>query len=371
MDANKKIDLDNPLCPNESKILTNILQNHPVRFSIAASSSVPLIYLGQFWHTLKEDGSKFRLLFVLNRKELTMTLDDFKMIFQLPQATNNNHERFVATPIFIKLIISHYMIAYLEISRSVRDKNHNLEHDEMVKRIFNSRNNKAGVRIKIPSWMITDEIKLIENYRMYAHNIMEESLPIMVDDYKDTSFSICCIRAHNGKTTQLSGCGKDDCRCNTARTRESSGRDYFPSFCTRMAISTLSTMKDNPQLQHDDLPIWLALKIKFEGLHTKNTPCRTSAIHPRDQDDPHDDAHSLGENNAKRQKTSEHGTYVFGESSSGHVNESEPGLSTSEPGDGITNYTRCCHTSSSYGVKTSLDSVSPHRINSDLEDSAL
>ncbi|GKB00480.1 hypothetical protein Tco_0828473 [Tanacetum coccineum] len=46
MDANKKMDLDNPLCPNESKILANILQNHPLRFSIAASSSVPWIYLG-------------------------------------------------------------------------------------------------------------------------------------------------------------------------------------------------------------------------------------------------------------------------------------------------------------------------------------
>ncbi|GKA13816.1 hypothetical protein Tco_0693462 [Tanacetum coccineum] len=88
-------------------------------------------------------------------------------------------------------------------------------------------------------------------------------------------------------------------------------------------------MKDNPQLQHDDLPIWQALKIKFEGLHTANTPCRTSTIRPRDQDDPHDDAHSEGGNSAKRQKTSKHRTYVFGESSSGQVNESEPGPSTS------------------------------------------
>ncbi|GJS88784.1 hypothetical protein Tco_0771420 [Tanacetum coccineum] len=48
MDANKKIDLHNPMCPNESKILANILQNHPLGFSIAASSSVPWIYLGQF-----------------------------------------------------------------------------------------------------------------------------------------------------------------------------------------------------------------------------------------------------------------------------------------------------------------------------------
>nr|GEZ10406.1 hypothetical protein [Tanacetum cinerariifolium] len=34
-------------------------------------------------------------------------------------------------------------------------------------------------------------------------------------------------------------------------------------------------------------------------------------------DDPHDDAHPEGQNSAKRQKTSEHGTYVMGESSSG------------------------------------------------------
>ncbi|GKC03672.1 hypothetical protein Tco_0995282 [Tanacetum coccineum] len=98
MDANKKIDLDNPLCPNESRILANILQNHPLRFNIAASSSVPWIYLGQFWHTLKEDGLKYRLKFVLDRKELTLTLDDFRTIFQLPKATYDsyNHGRFLA-----------------------------------------------------------------------------------------------------------------------------------------------------------------------------------------------------------------------------------------------------------------------------------
>ncbi|GKB91844.1 hypothetical protein Tco_0964116 [Tanacetum coccineum] len=69
---------------------------------------------------------------------------------------------------FIKLIVGHYMTAYPEISRRVRDKYHNLEHDEMIKSIFNSRKNKAGVRMKIPSWMITDEMKLTENYQIYA-----------------------------------------------------------------------------------------------------------------------------------------------------------------------------------------------------------
>ncbi|GJU59119.1 hypothetical protein Tco_1236885 [Tanacetum coccineum] len=82
-------------------------------------------------------------------------------------------------------------------------------------------------------------------------------------------------------------------------------------------------------LQQADLLIWLALKIKFEGLIANNTSCRSSVIRLRDQDDHHDDAHPEGENSAKRQKISEHRTYVFRESSSGQANESEPGPSTS------------------------------------------
>ncbi|GKB08514.1 hypothetical protein Tco_0836826 [Tanacetum coccineum] len=96
MDANKMIDLDNPLCPNESKIMANILQNHPLRFSIAASSSVPWIYLR-----------------------------------------------------FTKLIVGHYMIAFPEISRRVRDKYHNLEHDEML--IENYQIYAEAFRVDVPT----------------------------------------------------------------------------------------------------------------------------------------------------------------------------------------------------------------------------
>ncbi|GKD73594.1 hypothetical protein Tco_1331876 [Tanacetum coccineum] len=104
IDANKKVDLENPLCLDESRILANILQNHPLRFSIAASSSVPWIYLGQFWHTLQEDGSKYKLKFMLDRKELTLTLDNFRTIFQLSQATENNHDHFVPAPKFSEMV---------------------------------------------------------------------------------------------------------------------------------------------------------------------------------------------------------------------------------------------------------------------------
>ncbi|GJW64315.1 hypothetical protein Tco_0116199 [Tanacetum coccineum] len=79
----------------------------------------------------------------------------------------------------------------------------------------------------------------------------------------------------------------------------------------------------NPQLHQQDIAIWLELQIKFENLQVQQTTCRPYAVRPRDHDDPHDDAHPEGENSVKRQKTSEYKAYVFGESSSGQVNEEE------------------------------------------------
>ncbi|GJU49190.1 hypothetical protein Tco_1218745 [Tanacetum coccineum] len=118
MDANKKVDFEQVQCPPESKILMNIIKDHPLRFSIAASSSVPWIYMAQFWHTFKEDGSKYRLTFMLDKKMLSFTLDDFRTIFHLPQATDNNHD--------------------------------------------------YRVGMKIPDWMISNEMKHTKHYRMYA-----------------------------------------------------------------------------------------------------------------------------------------------------------------------------------------------------------
>ncbi|GKA63171.1 hypothetical protein Tco_0762777 [Tanacetum coccineum] len=230
MDANKKVDLEHVQCPPESKILTNIIKNHPLRFSIAVSSSVPWIYMAHFCHTLKEDGLKYRLKFMLDKKELSLTLDDFRTIFHLPHANDNNHNSFVPPPSFsdmifskclttrvtvwdqpplqimqmmycfvnnihvdyvkllwegiyyslqhptssipyprfTKIIISHYMTSFPKISRRARDMYHNLQDDDIMKNIFNSGRHKDKVGMKIPDWMITEEIKHTEHYMMYA-----------------------------------------------------------------------------------------------------------------------------------------------------------------------------------------------------------
>ncbi|GKE59620.1 hypothetical protein Tco_1498805 [Tanacetum coccineum] len=100
----RKFESEHVQCLSESKILMNIIKNHPLRFSIAASSFVPWIYMAQFWLTLKEDGSKYRLRFMLDKKELTLTLDDFRQIFHLPQANANNHNSFVPPPSFSDMV---------------------------------------------------------------------------------------------------------------------------------------------------------------------------------------------------------------------------------------------------------------------------
>nr|GEX40407.1 retrovirus-related Pol polyprotein from transposon TNT 1-94 [Tanacetum cinerariifolium] len=44
------------------------------------------------------------LNFMLDKKELSLTLDDFRTIFHLPQANDNNHDRFVPPPSFSNMV---------------------------------------------------------------------------------------------------------------------------------------------------------------------------------------------------------------------------------------------------------------------------
>ncbi|GKD07192.1 hypothetical protein Tco_1186877, partial [Tanacetum coccineum] len=71
-------------------------------------------------------------------------------------------------PRFTKIIVSHYMTIFPEISRRARDMYHNLQDDDIMKNILNSGRHKDKVGMQIPDWMITEEMKHTEHYRMYA-----------------------------------------------------------------------------------------------------------------------------------------------------------------------------------------------------------
>ncbi|GJS60339.1 hypothetical protein Tco_0655123 [Tanacetum coccineum] len=188
MDANKKIDRVNPQCPNESKILGDILNNHPIRLSLAGSAFVSWIYIQQLWHSLKLDDSKDNFKFFLDTKELQFSLDDLRRIFQLPQAIDNNNVGFVAALSFSQMLPffqndlgfytsltpSHsYRVQGLSTNRGALCKmlnhsSHRVENDEVVKLTFNFGKNKEGDGMKIPDWMLTEEMKHTAHYQMYA-----------------------------------------------------------------------------------------------------------------------------------------------------------------------------------------------------------
>ncbi|GJR15433.1 retrovirus-related pol polyprotein from transposon TNT 1-94 [Tanacetum coccineum] len=401
MDANKKVDLEHVQCPSESKIRTNIIKNHPLRFSIAASSFVPWIYMAQFWHTLKEDRAKYRLSFMLDKKELTLTLDDFRQIFHLLQPTDNNHTSFVPPPSFhdmipfykqelgftmelktlsnfkttgllqlwqtlckifskclttrvtgwdqpplqimqmlycfvnnihvdyaellweglyyslhhptssipyprfTKIIVSHYMTIFLEISRRARDKYHNLQDDDIMKNIFNSRRHKDkvfGIDVPLTQSQPTESTQ-------GTHRT--PSAPRSPNPVKQVAES---------SAPKHSSSKRRNIQAQISVQIQKVIDDSIPSQVDASA---------DPQMQQQDIAIWLALQMKFERILVPQTACRTPAIRPRDQDDPHDDAHPEGENSAKRQKTSDYEAYVSGESLSGQDLHEEQAPSTS------------------------------------------
>ncbi|GJU34784.1 retrovirus-related pol polyprotein from transposon TNT 1-94 [Tanacetum coccineum] len=194
MDANKKVDLEHVQCPPESQILTNIIKNHPLRFSIAASSSqlgftielkTPLSFkttgLLQPWQTLCKIFSKCLTTRVIGWDQPSLQImqkmycfvnnihvDYAELLWEGIYYSLHHPTSSIPYPRFTKIIVSHYMTIFPEISRRARDMYHNLQDDDIMKNIFNSGRHKDKVGMQIPDWMITEEMKHTEHYRMYV-----------------------------------------------------------------------------------------------------------------------------------------------------------------------------------------------------------
>nr|GEW28443.1 hypothetical protein [Tanacetum cinerariifolium] len=163
-----------------------------------ASFSVPWIYMAHFWHTLKEDGSKYKLKFMLDRKELSLTLDDFRTIFHLLQAIDNNHDRFLPPSSFSNMVpfYKNHLGFTMELKTSLSFKTTGLLQPwQTLCKIFSKclttrihysllhstssipyprftkiiiGRYKDKVRMKILDWMISEEMKQTEHYRIYT-----------------------------------------------------------------------------------------------------------------------------------------------------------------------------------------------------------
>ncbi|GJS09485.1 hypothetical protein Tco_0366281 [Tanacetum coccineum] len=122
-----------------------------------------------------EDGSKYRIKFMLDKKEHCLTLDDFKTIFHLPHANDNNHNSFVPPPSFSDMVsfYKQQLGFAMELKTSSSFKTTGLPQPwQTLCKIFykclTTRRHKDRVGMQIPDWMITEEMRHTEYYRMYA-----------------------------------------------------------------------------------------------------------------------------------------------------------------------------------------------------------
>ncbi|GKD95385.1 hypothetical protein Tco_1375222 [Tanacetum coccineum] len=171
--ANKKIDLTNPTCPPASKILGEILRRHPLCFALTASALVPWIYIQQVWHTLKLDDSKEKLTSMV-----ADTQEDSNKILcctNLGRSTYSLMHPTIVIPYlrFIKIIVDHILTKHPDISKRLNEPYHRVENDEVVKLIFNSGKRK-GRGMRIPEWLLTEDMKQTKKYKMYSANFQIE-----------------------------------------------------------------------------------------------------------------------------------------------------------------------------------------------------
>nr|GEV32968.1 hypothetical protein [Tanacetum cinerariifolium] len=399
--------------------------------------------MAQFWHTLKEDGSKYRLKFMLDKKEIFLTLDEFRTIFHLSQANDNNHDRYVPPPSFSDMVsfYKNELGFTMELKTSSSFKTTGLLQPwqtlckifskclttrvtgwdqsplQIMKMMYCFVNNihsqpteSTQGTYRTPSAPRREEQEARENVELVNEHLASVKLEKMVEGQENVidDSSISRNDEHNILGTRLeprSDKERPEVEFTDLRARfmprksfatlaghlqevrdqvpvyvaeglilerqknkekmekmiakailkqrrniqaqislqiqkaiandipsqvDASVRSYLSGHILHVHPAQSQTtsvpeqqyqlylfMKDDPQLQQQDIPIWLALQMKFRILQVPQTTCRTSAVRPKYQDDPHDDAHPEGENSAKQQKTSEYEAYVSGESSSG------------------------------------------------------
>nr|GEV23867.1 hypothetical protein [Tanacetum cinerariifolium] len=228
-----------------------------------------------------EDGSKYKFKFFLGTKELTMTIADFRRIFQLPQATDNNNDGFVAAPTFSQM--DPFFLKDLDFRRifqlpQATDNN----NDGFVAAPTFSQMDPFFLKDLVTTKdapLYADKEKLkTGRFRRYKSFIQQMG--------RNYGYMFTHLKKHLLPRKEFH---------QLANHLHSIMEEFLPSM-VGLQYQLYQMMKNAKKLQRDYFSIWWSLKIKFDKSAPSNTPCRTAAIHPRDHDDHHDDARSEGEN---------------------------------------------------------------------------
>nr|GEV36848.1 hypothetical protein [Tanacetum cinerariifolium] len=329
MDANKKIDLEHVQCPPESKMLTNIIKNHP---------EIQI----QSWN---EDSS----LDDLRGDEAHEALSDRSTCLTLPtpMPTVDKVDEMILQDILQVSLTEHKSKEEQEARENVELVNEHLEFVEIKKMVEGqenviddssiSRNDEHNIPDTREKGKIVEESRNtpfptpIRSYRIYTdlvsldtkklqeltsfvtladhlQEVMVDSLPTVVEKHVKEQVPkqvpeqvrdqvpVYVVEGLIMKAIANDIPSQVDASVKSYMSRHILHVHPAPSQTTSVPEQQYQLylyMKDDPQLQQQDIAIWLALQMKFGIL-----------------------------------QTSEYEAYTFGESSSGQDNEKEQGPST-------------------------------------------
>ncbi|GJY03449.1 hypothetical protein Tco_0369389 [Tanacetum coccineum] len=360
---------------------------------MTSMKSHKMVDLENFWHTLREDGSKYRLKFMLDRKELTFTLDDFRTIFHLSQANDNNHASFVPPPSFSDMVPFYKQVLGFSMElktgsnfkipeETKQGSDANTTMDDYIRRM---KTYGANIRLSLAEQKSHEEQEARENVALVAQHLAAEEIEKLVEEsenvddssptrHDDTSIPDTRIEPRSDKespkveidqekeeettkdmevepnivipvnvddeedeiTDEVFELRRRAKGKNVEEQNQIDSKDIRLSFMNYkgdMVLIASSQEKVQPRTSSDQLAdnlhdvmmenatahmekekktysfMFIRHKLSMSSsvpeqhhylylaMKVPHTACRPSAVRPRDQDDPHDDAHPEGENN--------------------------------------------------------------------------
>ncbi|GKB06890.1 hypothetical protein Tco_0835123 [Tanacetum coccineum] len=121
--SNSRAELNKIPFPKTCEIIAEILKHHPIAPALTTSATVPMVYIQQFWQTVKFDESKTIMRFKIDQHEVDFFLDTFRTLLQLRQATDNENKSFVDVPEFSGIVAFLKDIGYIASMRILADFN--------------------------------------------------------------------------------------------------------------------------------------------------------------------------------------------------------------------------------------------------------
>nr|GEU36183.1 retrovirus-related Pol polyprotein from transposon TNT 1-94 [Tanacetum cinerariifolium] len=295
--VNKKIDLTNLSCPPSIKILGDILRRHSLRFALAASALVPWIYIQQTKH-YKLYAEEFSIDVPMTQSQLSESTQRTHRTPSAPRPLNPREQQGESNAPKKSIIIRLLRRRQPDLETPILTTSHidespeaeksadfitiNKEvEEESAEDALMRKKGKGIVEIKDTSTTTTPR-----SPRTHTATL-KEVVPMMVDETTNNNIKKKLpkivaegIRMEREKV-------KADIASMVFEAVDSFLRNYMNNHIlyvhhTESVSSTILDlqqqlylkMKDDEQARDADLPIWIALKYKYEKSAPHVEPCR-------------------------------------------------------------------------------------------------